>query len=178
VTASETGSTPEANDVRNTMNTISICFVCLGNICRSPSAEAVMLHQVGQAKLSDRVIVDSAGTGDWHIGQPPDVRAQRVAKNRGYDLSVLRGRQVREEDFARFDLLIAMDDANAAALAKVCPPEYRDKIRLLMEFATRHDSRVVVDPYFGGDDGFERVLDQCEDACEGLLNALRTQLIA
>jgi protein-tyrosine phosphatase len=121
-------------------------------------------------------VIDSAGTGDWHIGQPPDERAQRAAKKRGYDLSLLRGRQIHDEDFARFDLLIAMDDANAAALTQVCPPEHRGKIRLLMEFATRDDSRVVADPYFGGDEGFERVLDQCEDACEGLLKALRTQL--
>jgi protein-tyrosine phosphatase len=158
------------------MNSIAVCFVCLGNICRSPSAEAVMLHQVAEAKLGDRIVVDSAGTGDWHIGQPPDDRAQRAAKRRGYDLSSLRGRQIAAADFARFDLLIAMDDANAAALGEICPPEHRDKIRLLMEFATRDDSRVVVDPYFGGEDGFERVLDQCEDACEGLLKALRTQL--
>ncbi|WP_087667638.1 low molecular weight protein-tyrosine-phosphatase [Caballeronia humi] len=160
------------------MNSIAVCFVCLGNICRSPSAEAVMVHQVAEAKLGDRIVVDSAGTGDWHIGQPPDDRAQRAAKRRGYDLSSLRGRQIAAADFARFDLLIAMDDANAAALGEICPPEHRDKIRLLMEFATRDDSRVVVDPYFGGDDGFERVLDQCEDACEGLLKALRTQLAA
>jgi protein-tyrosine phosphatase len=159
------------------MNSIAVCFVCLGNICRSPSAEAVMLHQVAQAKLADRIIVDSAGTGDWHIGHPPDDRAQRSAKRRGYDLSALRGRQIAADDFARFDLLIAMDDMNAAALAQICPPEHRDKIRLLMEFATRDDSRVVVDPYFGGDEGFERVLDQCEDACEGLVKALRAQLV-
>jgi protein-tyrosine phosphatase len=165
------------NDVWNPMNTIAVCFVCLGNICRSPSAEAVMLHQVSRAKLADKIVVDSAGTGNWHIGQPPDERAQRAARKRGYDLSLLRGRQIGTEDFARFDLLIAMDDANAVALTEVCPPEYRDKIRLLMEFATRDDSRVVVDPYFGGDEGFERVLDQCEDACEGLLKALRTQLV-
>jgi len=136
-----------------------------------------MRELVEQARLSDRIIIDSAGTGDWHIGHPPDERAQRAAKNRGYDLSQLRGRQIAAADFARFDLLIVMDDANAAALASVCPAEHRDKIRLLMEFATRDDSRVVVDPYFGGDDGFERVLDQCEDACEGLLKALRAQLV-
>ena len=136
-----------------------------------------MLHQVAQAKLADRIIVDSAGTGDWHIGHAPDERAQRAAKRRGYDLSARRGRQIAADDFARFDLLIAMDDMNAAALAEICPPEHRDKIRLLMEFATRDDSRVVVDPYFGGDEGFERVLDQCEDACEGLLKALRAQLV-
>jgi protein-tyrosine phosphatase len=165
------------NDVWNPMNTIAVCFVCLGNICRSPSAEAVMLHQVSRAKLADKIVVDSAGTGNWHIGQPPDERAQRAARKRGYDLSSLRGRQIGTEDFARFDLLIAMDDANAVALTDVCPPEHRTKIRLLMEFATRDDSRVVVDPYFGGDEGFERVLDQCEDACEGLLKALRTQLV-
>jgi protein-tyrosine phosphatase len=162
----------------NPMNTIAVCFVCLGNICRSPSAEGVMLYQVGKARLGNRIVVDSAGTGNWHIDEPPDKRAQRAAKKRGYDLSALRGRQIREEDFARFDLLIAMDDANAAALAEIGPPEHRDKIRLLMEFATRDDSRVVADPYFGGDEGFERVLDQCEDACEGLLKALRTQLVA
>jgi protein-tyrosine phosphatase len=159
------------------MTTIAVCFVCLGNICRSPSAEGVMAYQVRRAKLSERIVIDSAGTGDWHIGQPPDERAQRAAKKRGYDLSKLRGRQIASEDFERFDLLIAMDDANAAALTKACPPEYRDKIRLLMEFGARDDSRVVVDPYFGGDEGFERVLDQCEDACEGLLKALRTQLL-
>jgi protein-tyrosine phosphatase len=159
------------------MTTIAVCFVCLGNICRSPSAEGVMAYQVRRAKLSERIVIDSAGTGDWHIGQPPDERAQRAAKKRGYDLSKLRGRQIASEDFERFDLLIAMDDANAVALTKACPPEYRDKIRLLMEFGARDDSRVVVDPYFGGDEGFERVLDQCEDACEGLLKALRTQLL-
>lgn len=160
------------------MNSIAICFVCLGNICRSPSAEAVMRDLVERAKLAERIVIDSAGTGDWHIGEPPDERAQKAAKKRGYDLSTLRGRQVAAADFARFDLFIVMDDANATALTAVCPPEYRDKIRLLMEFATNDDSRVVVDPYFGGEEGFEKVLDQCEDACEGLLKALRAQLTA
>ncbi|SAK70598.1 protein tyrosine phosphatase [Caballeronia catudaia] len=160
------------------MKSIAVCFICLGNICRSPSAEAVMRELVTRAKLADRILIDSAGTGDWHIGEPPDERAQKAAKKRGYDLSSLRGRQVAAADFARFDLFIVMDDANATALMAVCPPEHRDKIRLLMEFATRDDGRVVVDPYFGGDEGFEKVLDQCEDACEGLLKALRAQLTA
>ncbi|WP_277188849.1 low molecular weight protein-tyrosine-phosphatase [Caballeronia sp. BR00000012568055] len=159
------------------MNSIAVCFVCLGNICRSPSAEAVMRDLVERAKLSDRIVIDSAGTGNWHIGDPPDERAQRAAKKRSYDLSALRGRQVVVDDFARFDLIIAMDDANFTALTMLSPPEHRDKIRMLMEFATRDDSRVVVDPYFGGEEGFETVLDQCEDACEGLLKALRAQLI-
>jgi protein-tyrosine phosphatase len=160
------------------MNSIAICFVCLGNICRSPSAEAVMRDLVERAKLAERIVIDSAGTGDWHIGEAPDERAQKAARKRGYDLSKLRGRQVAAADFARFDLFIVMDDANATALTAVCPPEYRDKIRLLMEFATNDDSRVVVDPYFGGEEGFEKVLAQCEDACEGLLKALRAQLTA
>jgi protein-tyrosine phosphatase len=158
------------------MKTVSICFVCLGNICRSPTAEGVMRHQVAEAKLVDRILIDSAGTGDWHIGAAPDERAQRSAGKRGYDLSALRGRQIGAPDFERFDLLVAMDDANIAALKRVCPPERRDKIRLLMEFAPGADSREVADPYFGGDAGFELVLDQCEAACRGLIAALRPQL--
>jgi len=158
------------------MKTASICFVCLGNICRSPTAEAVMRHQVAEAKLTERIVIDSAGTGDWHIGQAPDERAQRAGSQRGYDLSGLRGRQIVAIDFERFDLLIAMDDANVDALHRVCPPAQRDKIRLLMEFAPAANGREVADPYFGGDAGFEQVLDQCEDACRGLLAALRGKL--
>jgi len=114
------------------MKTVSICFVCLGNICRSPTAEGVMRRLVSEAKLAERVLIDSAGTGDWHIGQPPDDRAQRAAGRRGYELAALRGRQIAAADFERFDLLIAMDDKNVAALRQVCPAEQRDKIRLLM----------------------------------------------
>ena len=135
-----------------------------------------MRHQLSEARLSDRVIVDSAGTGNWHIGEAPDERAQLAARGRGYDLSQLRGRQIGAADFERFDLLIAMDDANVAALNRICPPVYRDKIRLLMEFAPKGDVREVADPYFGGVDGFETVLDQCEAACRGLIAALRLQL--
>jgi protein-tyrosine phosphatase len=164
------------------MKTVSVCFVCLGNICRSPTAEGVMRHQVEQGKLADRIRIDSAGTGDWHIGQPPDERAQRAARRRGYSLSALRGRQIAASDFEQFDLLIAMDDMNVAALQQVCPPAQRDKIRLLMEFVPPADSRwadarEVSDPYFGGDEGFEQVLDQCEAACGGLIAALRLQLM-
>jgi protein-tyrosine phosphatase len=163
------------------MKTLSLCFVCLGNICRSPTAEAVMRHQLGEAKLAERIAVDSAGTGDWHIGEAPDERAQRAADQRGYDLSGLRGRQIGAPDFERFDLLIAMDDANVAALQRICPPAQRDKIRLLMEFVPRADGRwiderQVADPYFGGAAGFEQVLDQCEAACQGLIASLQPQL--
>lgn len=165
------------------MKTVSVCFVCLGNICRSPTAEAVMRRLVDEAKLAERILIDSAGTGDWHIGQPPDDRAQHAAGRRGYELAALRGRQIAIADFERFDLLIAMDDKNVAALRQICPAEQRDKIRLLMEFVPETDgrwggAREVVDPYFGGAQGFEQVLDQCEAACRGLIAVLRPQLIA
>ncbi|SDG99106.1 protein tyrosine phosphatase [Paraburkholderia phenazinium] len=141
-----------------------------------------MRHQVGEAKLDERITVDSAGTGDWHIGAAPDERAQRAAGQRGYDLSGLRCRQIDAMDFERFDLLIAMDDANVAALRRICPPAQRDKIRLLMEFVPENDGRwvgerEVTDPYFGGAAGFEQVLDQCEAACRGLIAALHPQLV-
>ncbi|WP_343673180.1 low molecular weight protein-tyrosine-phosphatase [Paraburkholderia heleia] len=158
------------------MKKVSVCFVCLGNICRSPTAEAVMLRLVDEAGLAGRVEVDSAGTGNWHIGEAPDERAQRTGGLRGYDLAPLRARQIAAEDFRRFDLIVAMDDANVSALQGVCPASERDKIRLLMEFAPQAETRVVADPYFGGEAGFEAVLDQCEAACAGLLAALRPQL--
>ncbi|MCC8404812.1 low molecular weight phosphotyrosine protein phosphatase [Paraburkholderia sp. MMS20-SJTN17] len=164
------------------MKTVSVCFVCLGNICRSPTAEAVMRRLADEAKLADRILIDSAGTGDWHIGAPPDERAQYAARQRGYALDALRGRQITAADFARFDLLVAMDERNVAALHRLCPPGQRDKIRLLMEFVPDADdrwtgTREVADPYFGGADGFELVLDQCEAACRGLIAALRAQVL-
>jgi protein-tyrosine phosphatase len=158
------------------MKSVAICFVCLGNICRSPTAEAVMRAQVEAAGLQRRIVVDSAGTGDWHLGEAPDERAQHAARQRGYDLSALRGRQIGRADFERFDLLLAMDAANVRELRKICPPEHGHKVRLLLEFAANRTSREVADPYFGGAEGFEQVLDQCEDACAGLLAELRARL--
>ncbi|WP_175923334.1 low molecular weight protein-tyrosine-phosphatase [Burkholderia latens] len=158
------------------MTRVAICFVCLGNICRSPTAEGVMRHQVDAAELADRIAIDSAGTGDWHVGEPPDTRAQAAARTRGYDLSALRARQVSAADFERFDLLLAMDEANLAELRRRCPAEHRDKVRLLMEFAPGAAENEVADPYFGGPQGFERVLDQVERACAGLLDALRSRI--
>ncbi|KAG8153892.1 low molecular weight protein-tyrosine-phosphatase [Burkholderia catarinensis] len=157
------------------MTRVAICFVCLGNICRSPTAEGVMRHQVGAAALADRIAVDSAGTGDWHVGESPDTRAQAAARSRGYDLSALRARQVSPADFERFDLLLAMDEANLAELRRRCPPQHRDKVRLLMEFAPGSTETEVADPYFGGAQGFEQVLDQVERACAGLLETLRAR---
>ncbi|GBH28318.1 low molecular weight protein-tyrosine-phosphatase [Burkholderia vietnamiensis] len=155
------------------MTRVAICFVCLGNICRSPTAEGVMRHQIDAAGLADRIAVDSAGTGDWHVGGPPDTRAQAAARTRGYDLSTLRARQVSAADFEAFDLLLAMDEANFAELRRRCPPRHRDKVRLLMEFAPGATATEVADPYFGGAHGFEQVLDQVEHACAGLLDTLR-----
>ncbi|KVL52168.1 phosphotyrosine protein phosphatase [Burkholderia territorii] len=158
------------------MTRVAICFVCLGNICRSPTAEGVMRHQVDAAGLADRIAIDSAGTGDWHVGEPPDTRAQAAARTRGYDLSALRARQVSAADFERFDLLLAMDEANFAELRRRCPPGHRDKVRLLMEFAPGATETEVADPYFGGAQGFETVLDQVERACAGLLETLRSDV--
>ncbi len=134
-----------------------------------------MRHQVDAAGLAEHIAIDSAGTGDWHIGEPPDTRAQAAARTRGYDLSALRARQVSAADFERFDLLLAMDEANLAELRRRCPPQYRDKVRLLMEFAAGAAETEVADPYFGGAQGFEQVLDQVERACAGLLGALRSR---
>ncbi|MEB5485626.1 low molecular weight protein-tyrosine-phosphatase [Burkholderia pseudomallei] len=155
------------------MKSVAICFVCLGNICRSPTAEGVMRHQVAAAGLDGAIEIDSAGTVDWHVGEAPDARAQQAARARGYDLSALRARQIGDADFERFDLVLAMDGANLAALRKRCPPQYRGKVRLLMEFAGDGSAGDIADPYFGGARGFEQVLDQCEAACRGLLDSLR-----
>ncbi|AJY65297.1 Low molecular weight protein-tyrosine-phosphatase YfkJ [Burkholderia glumae] len=132
-----------------------------------------MRAQVGAAGLEHVIEIDSAGTGDWHVGAPPDPRAQQAARSRGYDLSALRARQIEAADFERFDLLLAMDEANLAELRRRAPAEHRHKLRLLMEFAGDGAVREVADPYFGGAPGFEQVLDQCEAACAGLLASLR-----
>lgn len=137
-----------------------------------------MRRLVTDAGLGGAIDVDSAGTGDWHLGEAPDPRAQQAAGQRGYDLSALRARQIGADDFRRFDLIVAMDDANVTALQQACPAPQHDKIRLLMDFAPQPADRVVADPYFGGASGFETVLDQCEAACAGLLDALRARLAA
>jgi protein-tyrosine phosphatase len=159
-----------------TMQSISVCFVCLGNICRSPTAEGVMLERVARAGLADRIRVDSAGTSAWHIGEAPDPRTIAAAAQRGYDLGSLRARQFQSADFAEFDLVLAMDEQNLEDLRRICPAEYRDRLGLMMRFATEYRSDVVPDPYTGGNLGFERTLDYCEDACAGLLAALQKRL--
>lgn len=154
---------------------ISVLFVCMGNICRSPTAEAVFRHYVESAGLSEQILIDSAGTHDYHIGDPPDARAERAARQRGYDMGDMRGRQVEAEDFRRFDYVLAMDQANLANLQRIAPGDSEAKARLFLEYARHHAEREVPDPYFGGADGFERVLDMVEDAAEGLLQHIRKQ---
>jgi len=148
----------------------------MGNICRSPTAEGVLRAKLQAAGLSDRVELDSAGTHDYHVGRAPDARSQRAALQRGYDLSALRARQVDVADFDRFDLVLAMDLANMAGLRRLLPEVGPDKLRLLMSFATRYRAEEVPDPYYGEGDGFERVLDYIEDACDGVIEMLRRQL--
>jgi len=150
----------------------------MGNICRSPTAEAVFRHYVESAGLSGQILIDSAGTHDYHIGDPPDLRTQRAAQQRGYDMSGLRGRQVEEDDFHRFDYVLAMDKANLAILQRLAPPDGTAKARLFLEYARHHAEREVPDPYYGGADGFERVLDMVEDAAEGLLHEIRQRHFA
>jgi protein-tyrosine phosphatase len=149
-----------------------ILFVCMGNICRSPTAEGVMRKLVAEAKLQNVIDIDSAGTHDYHAGAPPDRRSQAAAKRRGVDLAALRSRQVADADFTDFDLVLAMDKDNLTLLRRRCPEHLHDKLQLMMEYADHSPVTEVPDPYSGGDDGFEVVLDYLEDACNGLLREL------
>ena len=155
------------------MGNIKVLFICMGNICRSPTAEAVFRHYAENAGLDGRILIDSAGTHDYHVGDAPDLRAQRAAQQRGYDMGDLRGRQVEEGDFRRFDYVLAMDRTNLAILQRLAPPASNARVQLFLEYARHHAEREVPDPYYGGADGFERVLDMVEDAAEGLLQHIR-----
>ncbi|MDX6555949.1 MAG: low molecular weight protein-tyrosine phosphatase [Miltoncostaeaceae bacterium] len=156
---------------------IRLCFVCLGNICRSPTAAAVMAHKVRQAGLGDVIEVESAGTSGWHIGEPPDRRATAEARRRGIPMTN-QGKRFTKADFARYDLVLAMDAQNADDLLAIAPDDAaRAKVRLLRSFAPGIDpsgDMAVPDPYFGGDDGFTAVFDMIDAACAGLLEHLRT----
>jgi protein-tyrosine phosphatase len=153
---------------------IRVSFVCMGNICRSPTAEAVMRHLVNQAGLDHAIAVDSAGTGSWHVGEPPDRRSQAVGQRRGIPLGG-RARQFSRSDFARFDYILAIDREIQEELQQMAPnPEARAKVHLLRAFdpASPRDADVP-DPYYGGSEGFEQVFDLCQTACQGLLDHLR-----
>ncbi len=148
---------------------VSVLFICMGNICRSPTAQGVFRAMVEREGLADRIHTDSAGTIAYHVGEPPDRRARETAEKRGIDLNDLRARKVLAEDFERFDYLLAMDRDNYQNLMEICPPGFEDRLHLFMDFAPQRAEKEVPDPYYGGVAGFDRVFDMVEDASRGLL---------
>jgi protein-tyrosine phosphatase len=151
---------------------VAVLFVCTGNICRSPTAEAIFRKFVADAGMSDAIVADSAGTHGYHVGEPPDPRAQEFAAARGYDLSALRARRVERADFQRFHWVVAMDREHLAALSRMADPAAARKLKLMMSYAKELRDRDVPDPYYGGPQDFERVLDMLEDAARGLLDSI------
>ncbi len=151
---------------------VSVLFVCLGNICRSPTAEGVFRHKVRLAGLQDRIHIDSAGTGAWHVGNPPDSRARATAESRGISMAGQRARKVAFDDFGRFDYILAMDRENLEDLLAMAPAEHHDKVRLFLDFAPHRAESEVPDPYYGGPQGFEHVFDLVEEAADGLLEEI------
>jgi len=156
----------------------SLLFVCLGNICRSPTAEAVFREIARREAPELRLLIDSAGTADYHIGEPPDPRSQAAARRRGYDMSSLRARMLMANDFERFDLILAMDRANLATIESRAPEGRASQVRLFLEFAADAGHDEVPDPYYGGPTGFEQVLDLVESASRGLIEHLRAATAA
>jgi protein-tyrosine phosphatase len=154
---------------------IKVLFVCMGNICRSPTAQGVFETLVADASLADHIQVDSAGTHAYHIGKSPDNRASEAALRRGVDLSSQRARRITPADFVEFDYVVAMDLSNYEDLSAQCEPEQLPKLRLFLEFAPDLEAQEVPDPYYGGVTGFERVLDLIEEAAKGLLADIRQQ---
>ena len=157
----------------NRASSVHVLFVCMGNICRSPTAEAVFRHAVANAELAHLIECDSAGTHGYHIGEPPDRRAQQAALRRGYDMSNLRGRKVGRKDFERFDHVVAMDRHNLALLEEMCPSQYAHKLALYCDFHAEFAGCEVPDPYYGGPQGFEQVLDMIEVVSASLIARLR-----
>lgn len=153
---------------------VEVLFVCLGNICRSPTAEGVFGEVVKEAGLDGRIVIDSAGTGGWHAGEPADARMQRAAKRRGYTLTS-RARQVDGEDFRRFDHIYAMDHENRQDLLRICPKGLEHKVELFRDYDPKGRGEAVPDPYYGGDRGFEEVLDIVERTSRALLVVLRKE---
>lgn len=154
------------------MKKTSVLFVCMGNICRSPTAEGVFRHFVAQAGLADQIEIDSAGTHAYHAGEPADRRSSAAAERRGYSLAEIRARRVQDEDFERFDFVVAMDRDNLVILLEQSDAEHHHKISLFLEHASGREDEVP-DPYYGGAAGFERVLDLVEEASRGLLETLQ-----
>jgi len=155
----------------------SVLFVCMGNICRSPTAEGVFRAAAERAGIAPLLCIDSAGTGKWHVGEAPDRRAQLSAKRRGYDLAALRARQVTEADFLRFGWIFAMDEVNLRELQELRPPEFNGHLGLFLDIVDSSRVREVPDPYYGGPDGFDHVLNLIEGACEALIARLRSEVL-
>ena len=152
-----------------------VLLVCMGNICRSPTAEGVLRAYIRQNKLGGKVEVDSAGTHGYHVGEAPDARTQRAAAMRGYDLSQLRARKVARQDLDYFDLILAMDRTNLDNLRRMATPEQLPRIKLFMEYARNFEDDEVPDPYYGLGHGFDIVLDMVEDAAQGLIEEIKRQ---
>jgi protein-tyrosine phosphatase len=158
-----------------TMGKIKVLFVCMGNICRSPTAEGVFAKLLKERSLEDFFTIDSAGTHAYHVGDAPDLRAQKAALDRGIELTHLRARKVIMGDFEDFDFLLVMDDDNFATLSDACPAQYKNKINYFLDYAPQLGTRFVPDPYYGGKYGFEKVLDLIEAASVGFLSSLQKQ---
>lgn len=154
---------------------MKILFVCAGNICRSPTAEGVFRNLLAREAPELQVVVDSAGIGGWHIGSPPDERSQAAAQRRGVDISGLRARQIAGEDFESFDLILAMDLQNLSELKRRAPAQHKERVRLFLDFIPGGEADEVPDPYYGGEAGFEHVLDLTEQAALGLLQYLKAR---
>ena len=156
---------------------IRVLFVCLGNICRSPTAEAVFRVFVERSGMQNVIEIDSAGTTGYHVGEAPDGRATRAARSRGYDMAALRARQVGVEDFLTFDYILAMDSANHRELIGLCPEDLRHRVGFFLDYGDNNPGADVPDPYYGGEGGFDHVLDLVEEAARGLLEELRCQQV-
>ena len=149
-----------------------ILFVCMGNICRSPTAEGLLIEKVNAENASLKFEIDSCGTHDYHLGHPPDKRSQEAAAQRGIDLSALRSRKIRSSDFEYYDLILVMDNLNLVNLMRLCPDDHKYKIKLMLDYLPGHSLNEVPDPYYGGERGFEEVLDILEEAIEALYEDL------
>ncbi len=157
------------------MEKVKVLFVCMGNICRSPTAHGLFEHLVNTEHLDDHFEIDSAGTHAYHVGSEPDRRAQETATSHGIDLSYIRGRKVKESDFSYYDYILAMDGDNYAILEQACPEEFRDKINLFLDYAPEHPLDEVPDPYYGGIMGFENVFNMVNTASKGLLEVIKSR---
>lgn len=155
------------------MKKTKILFICMGNICRSPTAEGVFVSLIEKEGVDNQFDIESAGTHAYHVGEAPDLRAQKAAEDRGVNLSKIRARKVIYGDFEDYDYLLAMDEDNYEILMETCPDQYKDKVKFFLEYAPHLTTREVPDPYYGGKYGFERVLDLVEEASIGFLNTLK-----